>query len=96
MNVRRDQASLRQIGRVGSTRAIGRRNAGAIDVGGSTAAFVSRASRRVNLEQTQGQGGCAGDRECSRMRENWDAAIGPLVENPQPGDILQKAGAEAS
>jgi hypothetical protein len=26
------------------------------------------------------------------MRKNWEAAIGPFVENPQPGDILQKAG----
>jgi hypothetical protein len=26
------------------------------------------------------------------MRKNWEAAIGPYVVNPQPGDILQKAG----
>ena len=76
-----------------NTRAAGRRDAGAVDVEGSV---DSVEDRRLNLAGKARAGpacsGRAGDRECSRMRKNWEAAIGPFVVNPQPGDILQKAG----
>jgi hypothetical protein len=47
------------------TRAVGQRNASAVDVGGRVEWVVSGS---VNIEKKQGQGRCAGDREYSQIR----------------------------